>query len=161
MFPGTLQFIHQTGTKDKEWVTKEYQTLGIKAECNDFFHDMASIYQQADLAISRAGATTLAELSVSGIPALLIPYPFAADNHQEINANHYVQGGGAFLYREDKLSGKLLAEQAASLLNNPLKLRSMADTMKSLGKPDATRGIVEQCFRLIKLPKSDQSYNQI
>ena len=160
-FPNPLRFIHQTGAKDKQWVRQTYLDLGIDAICDDFFHDMASIYRRADLAISRAGATTLAELSVTGTPAILVPYPFAADNHQEINGSYYVQGQAAYLYRENELNGKLLTDQIVSLLNNSEKLRTMADKMKSLGKPNATVEIVTHCQRLMDKPDTTQSYNRI
>ncbi|MDH4317110.1 MAG: undecaprenyldiphospho-muramoylpentapeptide beta-N-acetylglucosaminyltransferase [Desulfobulbaceae bacterium] len=150
--PNRLRFVHQTGIKDKELVAQTYHRLGIDAVCEDFFPDMAGVYAKADLAISRAGATTLAELSVSGIPAILVPYPYAADNHQELNGTYYVHGGGALLYRESELNGNMLAQQVLSLLNNPEKLRTMGDTMKTLGKPEASSEIVSHCLHLIGLP---------
>jgi len=159
--PKPLRFIHQTGSKDKQWVRQAYLDLGIDAICDDFFGDMASIYHQADLAICRAGATTLAELSATGTPSILVPYPFAADNHQEINGSYYVQGQGAYLYKENELTGKLLTDQIVSLLNNSEKLRNMADKMRSLAKLDATDEIVNHCLRLLDIPDTTQSYNQI
>lgn len=159
--PKRLRFVHQTGVKDKELVTQTYHRLGIEAVCDDFFRDMADIYAKADLAISRAGATTLAELSVSGIPAILVPYPYAADNHQELNGSYYVHDGGALLYRESELSAKVLAQQVVSLLNNPEKLRTMGDTMKTLGKPEASSEIVTHCLHLIGQTDVAPQHNNI
>ena len=90
-----LKVIHQTGAIDEQMVRGRYAQAGIEAKVAPFFTDMAAYYAQADLLISRAGATTLAELAVLGKPVILIPYPFAADNHQEKNGRHYVMGGGA------------------------------------------------------------------
>lgn len=81
-----IQVIHQTGEKDTEDVKKAYTEAGLRAVVLPYIYDMASAYAAADLVVSRSGATTIAELAVCGKPALLIPYPFAADNHQEYNA---------------------------------------------------------------------------
>ncbi|OGR08306.1 MAG: undecaprenyldiphospho-muramoylpentapeptide beta-N-acetylglucosaminyltransferase, partial [Deltaproteobacteria bacterium RIFOXYD12_FULL_50_9] len=84
--PASFQVIHQTGADDESWVRERYERMGICAEVAAFFNDMPRIYQEADLIVSRAGATTLAEIAVVGVAALLIPYPFAADDHQKMNA---------------------------------------------------------------------------
>jgi UDP-N-acetylglucosamine--N-acetylmuramyl-(pentapeptide) pyrophosphoryl-undecaprenol N-acetylglucosamine transferase len=88
-----IRLVHQTGAADKDQVQAAYRKAGIDAEVKAFFNDMASRYDQADLVICRAGATTVAELTALGKPALFIPYPFAADNHQEINARAMVDHG--------------------------------------------------------------------
>lgn len=146
---GDFMVIHQTGSRDQDRVRAGYSALGIRAEVADFFQDMASLYSRASLVVSRAGATTLAELAVMGLPALLVPYPHAADNHQEINANYYARGGGARVFLERELSGVIVADQIGELLQAPEKLHTMASCMKKMGRSDATLCIVEECLRLV------------
>ena len=149
LFGDRLKLIHQTGKKDVSEVKLRYQEIGVDAAVSDFFQDMADLYRQADLVISRAGATTLAELSVMGLPALLIPYPYAADNHQRKNALYYEEGGGAKTFPEHELTGEKLAGEVLSLLKDPERLRSMSENMKKMGKPDATDRIIDECLTLV------------
>ncbi|MDW7773215.1 MAG: undecaprenyldiphospho-muramoylpentapeptide beta-N-acetylglucosaminyltransferase [Desulfobulbaceae bacterium] len=143
-----LKWIHQTGKNDLNEVKSRYQERGSDALVGDFFQDMASIYRQADLVISRAGATTLAELSVMGLPALLIPYPHAADNHQQENALYYAAGGAVKILPEKELSPEKLVGEITALAANPDKLQAMAANMKKMGRPDATERIIEACLAL-------------
>jgi UDP-N-acetylglucosamine--N-acetylmuramyl-(pentapeptide) pyrophosphoryl-undecaprenol N-acetylglucosamine transferase len=144
-----LRLIHQTGAADCTVVSERYGEIGMAAEVAPFFNDMAAVYAQADLLVSRAGATTLAELAVLGKPALLIPYPLAADNHQEKNAEHYVKGGGAVLLRQRELNGERLAGVMAEVLGDEARLTRMAEAMRSLALPDAAEKIVACCLELI------------
>jgi len=146
----TVKLVHQTGTADEDRVRGGYAAAGIEAEVAPFFKDMAALYRRADLVVARAGATTLAELSVMGLPALLIPYPYAADDHQSKNGRYYVEGGGAAMYRESELDGQRLASSLGELLHNPDELHSMAVKMKKMGRPDATRLILDDCLKLIR-----------
>ena len=143
-----IHIIHQTGRIDEEMVRRGYEKLGVQAEVADFFSDMAGLYDKADLVISRAGATTLAELAVMGLPALLIPYPFAADDHQTTNADYYVQAGGAMVFPEHKLDGDQLSREITILIRDRKRLQTMAAGMKSLGRADATEKIVDLCEQL-------------
>ena len=111
---------------------------------------MAAVYARADLLVSRAGATTLAELAVLGKPAILIPYPQAADNHQEKNADHYVRGGGARLLRQRELDAGKLAGAMSELLTDEAQLLAMARSMRRLGLPEAAEKIVDCCLELIE-----------
>ncbi|CDF32627.1 Glycosyltransferase fragment, family GT28, partial [Chondrus crispus] len=88
----TLHVVHQTGRKDRELVEKGYAHAGLSAEVHEFIDDVSAAYRQADLVVCRAGATTLAEVMVAKKPAILVPYPHAADNHQELNAQVYFVG---------------------------------------------------------------------
>ncbi|HHB75862.1 MAG TPA: undecaprenyldiphospho-muramoylpentapeptide beta-N-acetylglucosaminyltransferase [Desulfobulbus sp.] len=144
-----LRIIHQTGTTDEALIRKGYEERGIEAEVASFFSDMADVYGRADLVVSRAGATTLAELAVMGMPALLIPYPFAADDHQTTNGEYYVNGGGALMVQEKKLDGDGLAEEIRQLADNPEKLGKMAAAMGKMGRPEATDRIVDVCMQLV------------
>jgi UDP-N-acetylglucosamine--N-acetylmuramyl-(pentapeptide) pyrophosphoryl-undecaprenol N-acetylglucosamine transferase len=109
----------------------------------DFIDDMAAAYGPADLVVCRAGATTVAELGVVGRPALLIPYPFAADNHQEKNARALADAGAAVLCRQAELDGPGLARTVRALLEDPDRLARMAEAMRALGRPDAAAVIVD------------------
>lgn len=142
-----LTIIHQTGSADAEWVTDAYEKSGVAATVAPFFTDMAEIYAQADLLVSRAGATTLAELAVLGKPAILIPYPYAADDHQTENAEYYVMGGGCRVYAENALNPSILARELEGLLFNSEKLAGMSQKMRNLGIPDAAGRIAEICLQ--------------
>ncbi|RJX21308.1 MAG: undecaprenyldiphospho-muramoylpentapeptide beta-N-acetylglucosaminyltransferase [Desulfobulbus sp.] len=144
-----LRITHQTGRADLAEVRKRYEGLGVRAEVNDFFTDMAEVYSRADLAVSRAGATTLAELAVMGLPAILLPYPFAADNHQQSNGAWYVQGGAARMFFEQELDGERLAGEILHLVENREELHEMSGRMRELARPDAAERIIEECLALI------------
>jgi UDP-N-acetylglucosamine--N-acetylmuramyl-(pentapeptide) pyrophosphoryl-undecaprenol N-acetylglucosamine transferase len=145
-----ITVIHQTGPDDAEMVKAAYEKHNIQATVAPFFTDMAAIYKDADLLVSRAGATTLAELSILGKPAILIPYPYAADNHQEKNASYYVQGGGAVMFIEKELSVDLFIEQLSLLFGNREKLQTMGKAMQSCAFPEATEKIVDECLNCLE-----------
>jgi len=145
-----LRLIHQSGDRDFEMLRDGYAACGIDALVQPFFTDMAEIYSQADLLVSRAGATTLAEIAVLGKPAILIPYPFAADNHQEKNAEHYGGAGGAVVLRQNQLTGKELAANIKQLLDDGMRLAAMGTAMKRLAYPHAAEKIVACCLELIE-----------
>ena len=150
LLPAGMQIIHQTGAADEEWVKSVYGQAGIKATVAAFFTDMAEVYAGSDLLLSRAGATTLAELAVLGKPAVLIPYPFAADDHQYKNGRYYADSGGALVLVERELTARKLAETLAELAGNPIRLQEMAKAMRAKGRPDATERIVDVCLEVAK-----------
>lgn len=142
----TIRVIHQTGDKGEEQVKNVYRQRGVDAEVAGFFTQMHEIYAQADLLVSRAGATTLSEIAVLGKPAILIPYPSAADNHQEKNGHYYVSGGGAVQFRQKELTAQQLTETILQLMNNKEQLHTMGAAMKRLAFPDAAKRIVACCL---------------
>ena len=144
-----VKVIHQTGPLDADMVKNKYRNNSIEATVAPFFKDMAAIYKEADLLVSRAGATTLAELAVLGKPAILIPYPYAADNHQEKNAEYYVQGGGAEMFVEKSLTIRILADQLVKLFEAPEKLKEMGIAMQERAFPKAAEQIVDECLNLL------------
>jgi UDP-N-acetylglucosamine--N-acetylmuramyl-(pentapeptide) pyrophosphoryl-undecaprenol N-acetylglucosamine transferase len=148
--PPAFRVIHQTGRQDAELVRGIYEQNGITAEVSGFITDMAGTYVQADLLVSRAGATSLAELCVMGRPAILVPYPYAADNHQEYNARQVVDRGGALLCKESELTAEKLAETIITLLNDSERLRAMGARARSAALPEATANIVRECLALLK-----------
>ncbi len=144
-----FQVIHQTGAADCQIIRQKYTESSIDARVEPFFADMAEIYAAADLLVSRAGATTLAELAVLGKPAILVPYPHAADNHQQRNAEYYVEGGGCRSFAEKDLTGRMLAQQINELLLDDEQRKIMATHMKELAVPQAASNIVDVCLALI------------
>lgn len=148
--PVNIRVIHQTGVDDERWVAEEYKKAGIRADVAAFFNDMARVYKEADLLISRAGATTLAELAVLGKPAILIPYPSAADDHQMKNGEYYRHGGGVLLCRQDELTEKKLASMISEIFLEPGRLKSMGKAMADMGRSDAADRIVHCCLELIR-----------
>jgi len=142
--------IHQTGGHDKDHVQRKYVELGLNARVQDFFSDMAEIYSQADLIISRAGATTLAELTVFHKPVILIPFPFAADNHQEINGQYLVEAGAGLMFRQADLTGDKLGMEIKRVLEDKKLLTEMAENSGKVARPEATDTIINACMELLK-----------
>ncbi len=147
--PHDFYFIHQTGAADQEAVAGAYQRLGLKADVRAFFNDMAHQYRRADLIICRAGATTVAELTVIGKAVIFIPFPFAADNHQVLNAEPLVAAGAAEMILEKDLSADLLAERIGYYAARPEILAQMAALSKRHGRPDAAATLVDDCYALL------------
>jgi len=147
--PAQMTFVHQTGTKDAAWVAQAYESRGIKAIVEPFFVDMAGPYSSAHLIICRAGATTVSELMALGKPAIFIPFPFAANNHQELNARYVADAGGAEVILEKDLSGAVLADRLDHYASHPEALRDMAKRTLGLARPDAADVIVGECRRLV------------
>jgi UDP-N-acetylglucosamine--N-acetylmuramyl-(pentapeptide) pyrophosphoryl-undecaprenol N-acetylglucosamine transferase len=138
-----LQIIHQTGEKDCEWVRAEYKNRQIKSYVSAFIYDMPSAYAAADLIICRAGATTLAEITVAGKPALLVPYPYAANDHQAKNAAAMARVGAAKVIADNEINGEVLSRVILDFINNKDLVAQMAKAAKALGRADASRHIVE------------------
>ena len=147
--------IHQTGGQDEDTVRMKYAELGLNAKVQAFYSDMAKIYSQADLIISRAGATTLAELTVFHKPVILIPFPYAADNHQEINGRYLVEAGAGIMFRQDDLTGEKLGTEIKQLLDNKEILADMSNNSGMVSKPEATETIINACMELLKNRMAD------
>jgi UDP-N-acetylglucosamine--N-acetylmuramyl-(pentapeptide) pyrophosphoryl-undecaprenol N-acetylglucosamine transferase len=131
-------------------VAAAYRESAIPAEVAAFFDDMGTVYGQASLVVSRAGATTLAELTALAKPAVLVPFPYAADNHQEKNGEYLVASGAARMFREDELDGEKLAGELLALLADPQQLGQMAAWAAALARREATEAIIAECLRLIE-----------
>jgi len=145
-----LYFIHQTGKQDEAAVKKAYKDQGISCMVKSFFDDMPKQYQRSNLIICRAGATTVAELAAVGKGVIFIPFPFAADNHQVLNARTFTETGAAEMILQKDLTGRVLAKRIEYYASNKKALEVMAARAKSLGKPDAAKAIVEDCYKLIR-----------
>ncbi len=137
-----IDLVHQTGPDERAAVAARYQDAGLSVDVRAFIDDMAAEYARADLVVARAGAITLAELTAVGRPAILIPYPFAADNHQERNARALADAGAALALRQADLDGAKLAAAIRSLLADRERLGRMQAAMRSLARPDAAGAIV-------------------
>ena len=148
LISSNINVILQTGESDFELVKKKcraYPNVIVKS----FIYDMNSAYQIADLVVCRAGASTISELTIFGLPAILVPYPFAAENHQEYNARSVVNAGAAKMILEKDLDSKLLADMVNELLGDEKLLNSMSQKMSSLQKPYAAKDIVERLLMII------------
>lgn len=142
------QIVHQAGPHDVDELTRAYHTAGLSAQVNEFIADMAAAYSSATMVIARAGATTLSELACAGLPAILVPFPHAADNHQRRNAASFVQAGAAVCVEQQPVradTAAMLAREFAAITNDPSRLASMSAAMKQRGRPDAA----EQVARLV------------
>jgi UDP-N-acetylglucosamine--N-acetylmuramyl-(pentapeptide) pyrophosphoryl-undecaprenol N-acetylglucosamine transferase len=142
--PG-LRIVHQTGTADLEWVRQRYSDAGLqeRVTAEAFIEEMGPAYRQASLVLGRSGATTLAELCVAGLPALLVPYPFAADDHQAENAAELVEAGGALMVRQSELDAARLEHVLCELLLDAPRLKEMGRAMRRCGRPDAAAAIAD------------------
>ncbi len=146
-----LRIIHQTGEGDYRWVKGEYERQGFGASVQPFIDEMAPCYREAHLVICRAGATTITELCAWGRAAIMIPYPYAADDHQRKNAQVLVEHGAGRMITDKELSGKRLAEAILTLYHSKRALQAMEVKAASLGRPDAAARIVDQCYQLLGL----------
>ena len=136
-----LRILHQTGKADYEEVERGYREMGVLAEVKPFIYDMFDAFRLADLVICRAGAMTLSELAAAGKPAVLIPLPTAADNHQEVNARALEKKNAAEVLFEDELLPERLAAKIAYYMENPLALLVVGDEVKKFSRPDAASRI--------------------
>lgn len=138
-----LEVVHQTGEAMREEVEAVYRELGIRARVVTFIEEISRAYANAALVVARAGATTLAELCAIGRPSILIPFPFAADDHQAKNADALEAQGASICIRESDLEVDRLAALIAGLLDDPAKRRAMARAARAHGRPDAAAAIVD------------------
>ncbi len=146
---GQLRFTHQTGKADLENVRAGYAARGFDANVVEFIDDMSGAYAKAELVICRAGATTISELTVCKKAAILIPFPYATDNHQEVNARALVAGGAALMFRESELDGKTLADTLRGLVADPARLRRMERQAGLLGRPEAAKELADVCVQMM------------
>jgi UDP-N-acetylglucosamine--N-acetylmuramyl-(pentapeptide) pyrophosphoryl-undecaprenol N-acetylglucosamine transferase len=145
-----LRVFHQTGREDVDWVSKGYREKGFDALVRPFFEDMGTYYQLSDLVVCRSGASTVAELAVCEKAAVLIPYPYAAHNHQFINAQKLVDLGAARMIRDEELNGPSLAQTILHLYGHPEERTRMEEKIRKVGRPRAAEEIVDHCYALIR-----------
>lgn len=138
--------VHQSGRKHVGALRANYAAAGVEADVRDFIDDMGTLYEWCDVAICRAGAMTVAELACAGVPAVLVPFPFAVDDHQTGNAAFLAEGGAAWLMQQKDLSAEQLAAHLAGL--NRERLAAMSAKAQALAKPEATKTVADICEAL-------------
>jgi UDP-N-acetylglucosamine--N-acetylmuramyl-(pentapeptide) pyrophosphoryl-undecaprenol N-acetylglucosamine transferase len=160
---GSIEVFHQTGETDRAAVAARYAELGIQAEVVAFERDMPKRYAWADLAICRAGALTVAELALAGMPALVVPYPFAADDHQTANARALEEAGAARRVPAQPLDVHALAQTIAELVTTPGRLLLMRQASARLARPRAATDIIERCLEQLGggLPRREAAPNSL
>ena len=136
--------VHQTGPGNAE-IASVYEGLNIECVVQPFFFDLADVYGQASLCVGRAGATTLTELAASGVPAILIPYPHAADDHQTANARIFENAGAAVVEKSPNRSSQPvdLSQPLRQLMTDDASLEEMRSAMRSLARPDAAATVAD------------------
>lgn len=142
---------HQTGQAMCQEVEEHYRRLGVVgAKVAPFIEDMAEAYRWADLAICRSGAMTVSELTAAGLPALLVPFPFAIDDHQTANARYLSEAGAAILMPQSELTGERLAAEIQSLLAQPERLADMSRQSRRQARLDAAREVASLCLKQVR-----------
>jgi UDP-N-acetylglucosamine--N-acetylmuramyl-(pentapeptide) pyrophosphoryl-undecaprenol N-acetylglucosamine transferase len=145
-----FQILWQPGEKDFDYVSEKVKSKKINISLFPFINEMGLAYAAADLVVSRSGALTLAEITACGKPAILIPYPFAAADHQRFNAQELEDKGAAKVILENQLDGKKLAGLINQLLSDEDALKRMSQASKTLAKPDAASKIADEIEQLLK-----------
>lgn len=151
---------HQAGENKQNITRDHYAEYGVKARVDAFIEDMQDAYAWADLVICRAGAITVAELSVVGIGAVFIPYPYAVDDHQTANASALVNAGAAVMIDEKNLTVTALAKVLNDLLNNRAKIKSFAEAAGAFAKPQAAKEVAKVCLQAC-FGKDDENINMV
>jgi UDP-N-acetylglucosamine--N-acetylmuramyl-(pentapeptide) pyrophosphoryl-undecaprenol N-acetylglucosamine transferase len=146
--PGGMAITHQTGERDLELVRDGYRRAGLEARVEPFLFAMDREIASADLVVCRAGATTIAELTASGRPSLLVPLPTAADDHQRKNAEVLAASGAAEIIEQAHLTGAVAAGRIGALLGDPARLARMSAAARALARPDAARVIADKAMEL-------------
>lgn len=147
-----LRIVHQTGERRCQAVRAAYEEWGVDAVVQPFFDDLIAHYRRADVVVSRAGATTLAELACAGCPALLIPYPGSADDHQLWNARGYQDAGAACVVEQTadlQTAAEAVATQLSALLREDERRLQMGVQMRSLARPGATNEVIDRLEKII------------
>lgn len=145
-----LRVIHQTGEADYEEIRATYSSFPFEARVVPFIEKMDEAYAQADLVLCRSGASTAAELALFGKPAILVPYPYAADDHQRWNAEALRKEGAAEMILDRELNGDFLAKRIRALFQDRKGLKAMGEAARRLAQPEAALRIVEECCALVR-----------
>ncbi|HEX9111671.1 MAG TPA: glycosyltransferase, partial [Terriglobales bacterium] len=145
--PG-IHIIHQTGQSDYDHVLAAYQRSGISGEVHRFIDDMPGTFARADLLVCRSGASTVGEITAAGKPTIFVPFPHAADDHQNVNARALERAGAAVVVEESNLGAAYLVDTIFALLADQNRLQSMSAGAKSLAHPKALEEIAAMVKQL-------------
>ena len=145
-----VRIVHQAGRGNAERLTDAFRKSGLSGEVVEFISDMPMAFAQADLVVCRAGASTVSELAAAGIPSILVPFPFAADNHQHRNAEAMQKEGAARLVIDSEMDGQRLFDEVTRLIADPQSLQKMAITAKSMAKPFAAQKAADVLLELVR-----------
>lgn len=144
-----MHVIHQTGAKDYTLVLRAYEKEGWPAEVYPFLPEIEQAYVRADLILARAGASTLFELMAMGKPAILVPFPFAVNDHQTLNARVMAEAGAALLVADQDLNGAYLSRLVKELIKDRERLKKMGEKAAALAKPEAAHHLVQLCYEMV------------
>ncbi|KPK38413.1 MAG: UDP-diphospho-muramoylpentapeptide beta-N-acetylglucosaminyltransferase, partial [Gammaproteobacteria bacterium SG8_47] len=148
--PRRCEIWHQCGKRDLAAIRGRYAELGVHARVEDFIADMAQAYAWADVLICRAGALTVAEVAAVGVASVLVPYPYAVDDHQSANAQFLVHADAALLVQQDTLNATRLADILSEFMTRRgrERLLAMANAARALAQPDATAKVARACLEV-------------
>lgn len=146
----SFSVIHQAGENDNlDSIVKAYKDLGVEAEVFAFTDRIWECYSRADIVIGRSGANTIAEVTALGLASILVPYPYAADDHQRANAEWLVKEGGAAMILDSECTGERLAKELRTMIEDNGRMATMAARAADVGRPDAAKKIVEECLKIV------------
>ncbi len=145
-----VQILHLSGPAEREACLSAYRAQRIPARVESFSHRMDLFYSLADVAVARSGAATLSEVAFYGLPTILVPFPFAADDHQRINAKAFVAAGAGLAYDQAALSGETLAKALVEILSDEGKRQAMGAAAAGLARSDAARAVAEEVERCMQ-----------
>lgn len=139
------ELMHQTGKNKFASTQTHYQQAGVEVDLREYIEDMSAAYEWADFVICRAGALTVSELCAVGLGAILVPYPYAVDDHQTANAQQMEQAGAAWIVQQSELNPETLADILLPLLRKPKRIEKLAQAARKLAQPDAAEKVASVC----------------
>lgn len=152
---------HITGQKDFDSVTARYEKTGIEFKTHSFFEKMQELYEEADMAVTRSGANTLFELALFGIPAIAVPYPHAAEGHQEANARHFESQGALWVETEETMTGESLLEKVRLLIHDSGMRQALSEKISKFSALNAAENLADLAMDLLSEEKQCHSLNAI
>lgn len=135
--PFRVRFLHQTGAGAHEEIARQFAEAGMGGEVTPFISDMPAAFAAADIVVCRSGANTVAEVAAAGKPSILVPFPFAADNHQFRNAEAFSNAGAARLVPDSEMNGRRLFDEVTSLVSQPGALEQLGEAARRFARPHA------------------------
>ncbi|MGC8908196.1 MAG: undecaprenyldiphospho-muramoylpentapeptide beta-N-acetylglucosaminyltransferase [Desulfomonilaceae bacterium] len=152
-FAGKMGVVHQTGKEERAAVEAAYRAAGVACLVTEFIDDIGSFYRWADLVVCRSGASSLAELTAFGKPAVVTPYPYAIGDHQMKNARHFEAAGAVRIIPDSELASGALVKAVAELMSNEIARAAMARRSRQMGRPEAATRIAEHILQMARSRK--------